>query len=511
MTEPPAAPPPRPVGPSGSAAPSRRDAILLIVDDEPGVLEGLRHLFRRDYRVLTAPDGEAGLVILAQEPVRVILSDQRMPGLRGDAFLARARLVRPEAIRLLFTGYADLQAVINAVNDGQIYRYLTKPWEPSELQAIIRQAFDQFDLLEERRRLLVELHEANDRLTRANLDLATSVALKSTFLEVASHEFNTPITLVQGLSELLRLLDPDRPEAESEVVEQIAAGARRLGKLVASTLQLLEADDPGQVLRLETVDLAPWLAEVAESVRPFVRARGQFLRVEIQQGLGTFAIDPAKVRDAVINLLTNAIKFTPDGGSLSLEAEVRGDGAEVRVVDQGVGIAPADLSHLFTPFFTQLDPSRHSSGDLGFQKRGLGLGLSLTRRFVEMHGGLVGAESRPGQGTRMTILLPRRGFPLAPLPGRIPRRDRRRGVGDPLGDGPTRPLTSRTPPRRAAGPLDADRPDRRGRTRGQQAAGDGGPVAGLSDRVGLHRRRGPGQGGAAPSGRRPVGPDAAGH
>jgi len=404
----------------------RRPHTLLIVDDEPGVLESLRHFFHRRFRVLTAGDGAAGLAVLAREPVQVILSDQRMPGMRGDAFLARAREVQPDAVRILFTGYADIQAVVNAVNEGQIYRYLAKPWDPDELDALLRQAAGQYDLLTDRRRLVAELQEANDLLTRANGELAAAVRLKSAFLEVASHEFNTPITMVQGLSELLRLVNPDREPEEREIVDHIAAGANQLARLVASTLKLLGADDLRQSMRREPVDLPALLRGVAEGVMPFVRARGQRLRLDLDEGLGTFDLDAGKVRDALANLLTNAIKFTPDGGEIALEAAGAagdgdwdgagdGDGAEIRVIDPGIGIEPGELEHLFEPFFTQLDPSRHSSGDFGFNKRGLGLGLSLARKFVELHGGRVRAESTPGRGTRITVRLPRRGFPAPGL------------------------------------------------------------------------------------------------
>ena len=370
----------------------------------------------------------------------MILSDQRMPGMRGDVFLARAREVQPDAVRILFTGYADLQAVINAVNAGQIYRYITKPWDPDELESLIRQAAEQFDLLAERRRLVAELQEANACLTRANGELAAAVQLKSAFLEVASHEFNTPITMVQGLSELLRLLNPDRDPEEREIVDHIAAGANQLARLVASTLKLLRVDDLRQTIRREPVDLPALIRGVAEGVMPFVRARGLRLRVEVDEGLGTFDLDVGKVRDALANLLTNAIKFTPDGGEIALEADrAAGDEAEVRVIDRGIGIAPKELEHLFEPFFTQFDPSRHSSGDFGFNKRGLGLGLSLARKFVELHGGRIEAQSAPGRGTRMTVRLPRRGFPAPGLrvesqegaraespPAPRPRRRRRR-------------------------------------------------------------------------------------
>ena len=106
------------------SGPERRHT-LLIVDDEVDVLESLRHLFHRTYRVVTANGGEQAVEALKRNDVHIILSDQRMPGMSGDVFLSHARKVTPDAIRMLFTGYADIQAVINAVNEGRIFRYLS--------------------------------------------------------------------------------------------------------------------------------------------------------------------------------------------------------------------------------------------------------------------------------------------------------------------------------------------------------------------------------------------------
>src|SRR6185437_10835381 len=147
----------------------QRRHTLLVVDDEVDVLESLRHLFHRSYRVLTASSGDQALDLLGHNDVHLILSDQRMPGMSGDVFLGHARKVRPDAIRMLFTGYADIQAVINAVNEGNIFRYILKPWDAGELESILRQAGEHYELLAERKRLIAELQAANGGLTRANL------------------------------------------------------------------------------------------------------------------------------------------------------------------------------------------------------------------------------------------------------------------------------------------------------------------------------------------------------
>jgi signal transduction histidine kinase len=383
---------------------------LLIVDDEVDVLDSLRHQFHRSYRVLTCALGAQAVEILKNDDVELILSDQRMPGMSGDQFLREARQLKPYAIRMLFTGYADMQAVINAVNEGHIFRYILKPWDTAELEGIIRQAVEQYDLLAERRRLVSQLQSANVELKKANDDLARAGQLKTAFIEVASHEFNTPITLVLGLIELLRLSNATRGDEESEILRQITASGRQLARLVTNMLTLLRAEDFRRTLKRSPIKLAELFDRVVDQVRPFIMVRKLQLRVALDEDLGAFEIDADKIGAVVINLLTNAIKFTPDGGAIELVARRAGDdAAEIQVADRGVGLDPQALQHLFQPFFTQLDPSRHSSGDFGFCKRGLGLGLSIAKQFVEMHGGRIAAESDEGHGTRITIHLPRGG------------------------------------------------------------------------------------------------------
>ena len=167
---------------------------------------------------------------------------------------------------------------------------------------------------------------------------------------------------------------------------------------------------PSSAARCNLVDL---IRGVVDQVRPFIGAPGSFsFELTLAPDLGTFEIDADKISAVLVNLLTNAIKFTPDQGRIELAAELaEDDEARIQVEDRGVGLEPQALKHLFQPFFTQFDPSRHSSGDFGFNKRGLGLGLSIAKQFVEMHGGRIAAESIEGGGTRITVHLPRRASP----------------------------------------------------------------------------------------------------
>ncbi len=132
---------------------------ILLVDDEPEILFSLRGLLRREFDLHTAQSGAEALDILRRQPIHVIMTDQRMPEMTGIELLRRARGESPEAIRMVFTGYADIKAVIDAINHGQIYRYLTKPWDPDELVAVLHEACAEYDRIAEGRRLLLDLRD----------------------------------------------------------------------------------------------------------------------------------------------------------------------------------------------------------------------------------------------------------------------------------------------------------------------------------------------------------------
>ena len=166
-------------------------------------------------------------------------------------------------------------------------------------------------------------------------------------------------------------------------------------------LKLMRAGDFRHPLRAVDTDLVgppPRGRRAGRARSP--SARGLNFVVDVPESMGPFTIDADKVRDAVLNLLTNAIKFTPDGGEVRLFAELEDDWASARieVSDSGIGLEPRALAHLFEPFFTEFDVETHSSGEFGFRKRGLGLGLSLVKKFVELHGGLGPRRERAGPG-----------------------------------------------------------------------------------------------------------------
>jgi signal transduction histidine kinase len=378
---------------------------LLVVDDEPDVLQSVHDLLRMEYHVVTCLSGAEALAFLRNsDGVHVIMSDQRMPHMSGVEVLRKAKAIRPETTRLLFTAYAEIDTVIDAINQGHVFRYLAKPWGAGELEAVVRQAVEHHDLIVEKNRLLQELKDSNARLLEAN-------RLKGAFIQVASHELNTPVTVVLGMIELWKMAQGESASSqERQWVERIGAAAGRLARTVERMLKLIRDREFGGSLELESIDPESLVRGVVDELTPYLDLRRQSVAIELEPSLGPIEADASKLRDVLINLMANAVKFTPDGGTIRVEGRSEPDRpgwVRLSVTDQGVGVSPADQQHLFEPFFTGFDTLRHSSGDYQFGKRGIGLGLSLVKTFVELHGGQVYVCSTLGQGSTFSFVLPR--------------------------------------------------------------------------------------------------------
>ena len=142
---------------------------LLVVDDEPNVCESVHDLLRREFRVLKAHSAQEGYRLMQEEEVHIVMSDQRMPQVSGVELLTKVKARYPQAIRMLFTGFADLESVIAAINQGQIFQFVRKPWQPEELLLAVRQAAAEYERLErtaqEREELLEEVKGLKDRLS----------------------------------------------------------------------------------------------------------------------------------------------------------------------------------------------------------------------------------------------------------------------------------------------------------------------------------------------------------
>jgi len=249
-----------------------------------------------------------------------------------------------------------------------------------------------------------KLEEQHREVTRLNAELDQAGKLKDQFLANMSHELRTPLNSVIGFSDLLLTMLPDNgPDVatQRDYLETIARNGRHLLELINELLDLSKIAAGRMELRLEPLDLHDLLREAADSVRALLEARKHKLAIEPPRDHVVVQVDRGRLRQVLLNLLSNAIKFTTDGGRIALSARLEETGrVRIAVSDSGIGIAAEDQAKLFKEF-VQLDASASR------RYEGTGLGLALSKRLVELHGGTIGLDSELGKGSTFWFTLPR--------------------------------------------------------------------------------------------------------
>ncbi|ACJ00671.1 sensor histidine kinase [Rhodospirillum centenum] len=261
--------------------------------------------------------------------------------------------------------------------------------------------FVQALLLLANRRLREQMRHLAEQADHQRLRALESSRSKTEFLAMVSHEFRTPLNAIIGLSELGRTLPPSGAEGgrTREYFSLIHESGNTLLDLVNDLLNLSKVEVAKLHVTPEEVDLGAVMAAALRLVRQRADARGQILRVDLPGPPPACRADARALHHMLVNLLTNALKFTPDGGSVTLSALAVPGGASVTVADTGPGIPADQLPRLLQPF-ERLDNSYARSGE------GTGLGLALVDALARLHGGHLTLDSRPGQGTTATIFLP---------------------------------------------------------------------------------------------------------
>ncbi len=396
---------------------------LLVVDDSATFRHEVAGPLREEgYDVALAASGEEALELLAAQPVDCVLLDLLMPGLSGHETCRRIRSSpeRRDVPVVVITGHDDRQALIESINAGAD-DYISKSADMDVLKARVRAQLRRKQFEDENRRIREELmrkeleatearaarelalvlERKNRELSAQNLRVQEATRLKSEFLANMSHELRTPLNAIIGFSELMHdgLAGP-LTDQQREFLGDVLTSSRHLLQLINDVLDLAKVEAGKMELRPEPLDLQQVVGEVRDVARSLSARKGVRLQVVVEPGL-TATLDASKLKQVLYNFVSNAIKFTPEQGTVTLRA--RGHDAErlrVEVQDTGIGIAAADLDKLFIEFH-QLDAGA------GKRYQGTGLGLALTRRIVAAQGGEVGVESTPGEGSTFFALLPR--------------------------------------------------------------------------------------------------------
>ncbi|HUY74059.1 MAG TPA: hybrid sensor histidine kinase/response regulator [Candidatus Dormibacteraeota bacterium] len=355
--------------------------VLIIDDSEDDVVMLERFLTDGDTSIMGLTDSSQAEQAFAEFKPDLVLLDLHMPPPDGLEILRRLRDSRG-VLNLVpvvvLTGDVGPTARNTALDLGAV-DYLTKPLDRQAVVVRVR------NLLATRR-----LYTA----------LVRSSQNKSNFLMNMSHEMRTPLSAIIGFSELMaddklgRFDDATR----HKFLEEINSSGRFLLALLDDILDLSKIEAGKMVLRIESLSIADIVIDVVTSMEPLATRKTIRLEADVATA-GRAPADALKLKSMLLNLVSNAIKFTPIGGRVAIETRRLDDFVELSVSDTGIGISAADREHLFEEF-------RQFDSAISRQNHGTGLGLALTKRFVELHGGEIHLESEVGKGSTFTLRLP---------------------------------------------------------------------------------------------------------
>jgi signal transduction histidine kinase len=409
---------------------------VLIVEDGDAHAEALRSTLEGEgFLVRLASDGMTALSLLRDHSFDLIVSDVHLPRMDGIELCARVKTAPStrETPVILLTSRGDPLSVVQGLEVGAD-NFLTKPFEPAQLLERVRNLLQnrsrgvlrehsvdvtfrgrRFVIQADKEQLLELLTSAFDELARSEHELrASSEELaqakqraelegryKSQFLAHMSHEFRTPLNAIIGFSELLSEESMGELNArQKEFVGYVLQGGRHLLTLINDVLDLSRVDAGRLQLSCDWLAPEQLIADVHQMIKPLAEKQEVELRLSQSEELPAIYADAARVKQILYNLLSNGIKFNQPRGRVSLDVSTDHETISWCVSDTGVGIRKEDLARLFRDF--------ERIEQRGPKPDGTGLGLALTKRLVELHGGTIQVESLPGKGSTFTVRMPRK-------------------------------------------------------------------------------------------------------
>ncbi|MHB1922542.1 MAG: sensor histidine kinase [Chitinophagaceae bacterium] len=351
---------------------------ILYLDDEVHNLTAFKASYRRSYEIYLANTPTEARKILQDVEMQVIIADQRMPGITGVEFFDSIKEIYSEPIRILLTGYSDIDALVGAINQGQIYRYIKKPWDEFELQNAVRNAFEIYCAKKELKEKIEAIEKTNDELSR--------------FIYSASHDLRSPLMSVLGIISLANMdhsvTDPNG------YLKMIETSIIRLDGFIQKIIEYYKNSrlDP----EYEIIDFQKLIIECVETCRP--QNPGIEFIVDVNQEL-EFKGDAFRISIILNNLISNAIKYQkPDEPhqKVTLRGRVEPHKAVLTIEDNGIGILSEHLNSIFKMFFRTKNNN----------KPGTGIGLYIVKEALTRLGGNIAVTSTYGEGTNFEINIP---------------------------------------------------------------------------------------------------------
>jgi signal transduction histidine kinase len=393
--------------------------LLLAIDDDPDNRAFLtKAVSKQGFEVVTAPNARDARRQLDSRRPALIFLDVQMPEESGLTLLPQMLRDFPDAVVVMMTAYGSEQVAAEALRGGAD-DYIAKPIDLQRLRELLERNLDKQRLRAERQGLVSRLKDSNRYLMRqhaalrqadeeilqVNRQLEKSNRYKSEFLANMSHELRTPLNAILGFSEILLDSTMNLTGGErTEFLRNIHSSGQHLLGLINDILDLAKVEAGKMELHPEPLQALEALHEVTSILEPMARQQG--LQLITSGSAEPVQADRSKFKQVLYNLLSNAVKFTPPPGKITVVIKDTPEQLVVSVHDTGIGMKPEDLPKLFREF-EQID------GSYTRRYQGTGLGLALCRRFVEMHGGRIWAESQFGAGSTFTFTIPREAHPLA--------------------------------------------------------------------------------------------------
>jgi len=354
---------------------------ILCVDDEVDNVDALERLFRTKYKVLKATSGADAIKILDKNRVTLIISDQRMPKMTGVEFLTKSLSSHPDAIRILLTGYADIEVVIEAINSGQIYRYVNKPWDPVDLVNTIDKAVERYELGQ-------ELMEKNRALQEALDELQTLDQAKNQFMVLVNHELKTPLTTMLSFTDLLgeTKIDVD----QQRYLSRIRTAANRLQDMINDSLELVSAETKQTKLDLRSLTAKSVLSDKLLTEPVLKIASDRHLEIHFDVENQNFIGDEKILKNVIRRLTHNAVKFATASSEIKVIGKTLEGGLyRISIENLGPAIDDKKIQNLFKPFTLNENTLNHSVGT--------GLGLSICNALLKLQGSKLELASKSGK------------------------------------------------------------------------------------------------------------------
>jgi signal transduction histidine kinase len=368
---------------------------VLVVDDEPKICQILEQILSaRGCTVRLASDGLDGLAQFQRQSADVVITDIKMPKLSGLELLRELKHLDPLLNIVVITAYPSVDGAVEAMKFGAC-DFITKPFDIAQIQAILYRCQQRMSLTRQLRHAgegALKLEELNRRLAELN-------DLKSQFLASLSHEINTPLCLMSEWIYLLADGTLGKLSSDQEhAVDVLIVAYERLHRLLQQLIDLMQGHEI--VLKRQTVTIQALLEGALAEVAPRAEAKGITIACQPPQADLVVEVDRGRCTAALGELLDNALKFNHERGRVDVEVVGLPETVQVTIRDTGIGIPPEELDKIFLPFY-QVDRRLNRAFE------GPGIGLTLAKRYIELHGGSLQLTSELGSGTTITIGLPR--------------------------------------------------------------------------------------------------------